>query len=81
MLAGREFEEADNPKIIDPGSWKAFCLRQQTDLPNYLMLRLTLQPGLPQMKTATCAHHSPAGHRVGLRLAVSHKRKTEARMA
>lgn len=47
MLAGRELEEEDNPKIIDPRSWKAFCLRQQADLPNYLLLRLTLQPALP----------------------------------
>lgn len=51
MLAGRELEEGTNPKIIDPRSWKAFCLRQQTDLPNYLLLRLTLQPALPSEPT------------------------------
>lgn len=48
MLASRELEEADNPKIIDPRSRKAFCLRQQADLPNYLLLRLTLQAALPR---------------------------------
>lgn len=54
MLAGRELEEADNPKIIDPRSWKAFCLRQQADLPNYLLLRLTLQPALPSKPRLPC---------------------------
>lgn len=47
MLASRELE-ADNPKIIDPRSQKAFCLWQQADLPNYLLLRLTLQAALPR---------------------------------
>ena len=70
VLASRELE-ADNPKIIDPRSRKAFCLRQQADLPNYLLLRLTLQAALPGTKTAmcvcvrarasACAHHGPQG--------------------
>lgn len=54
MLAGRELEEADNPKIIDPRSWKAFCLRQPADLPNYLLLRLTLQLALPSKPKLPC---------------------------
>lgn len=65
MLASRELEEADNPKIIDPRSWKAFCLWQQAALPNYLLLRLTLQAALPRkprlLCVRMCAPQSPQG--------------------